>query len=47
MGKELGSLKPGKKADILLVEKIDGVFPAVTTVIVDGRVIMTTDYRKA
>jgi alpha-D-ribose 1-methylphosphonate 5-triphosphate diphosphatase len=47
MGDELGSLKPGKKADIILVEKIGGNFPAVTTVIVDGRRIMTTQYRTA
>jgi alpha-D-ribose 1-methylphosphonate 5-triphosphate diphosphatase len=46
MGDEIGSLTPGKKADIILVEKIDGGFPAVTTVFVDGRVIMTTDYRQ-
>lgn len=45
MGEELGSLAPGKKADIIIVEKIDGGFPAVTTVLVDGRTIMTTDYR--
>jgi len=47
MGNELGSLKPGKKADILIVEMLEGGFPAVTTTIVDGRIIMTTDYRKA
>jgi alpha-D-ribose 1-methylphosphonate 5-triphosphate diphosphatase len=47
MGEELGSLKPGKKADILVVEMLEGGFPAVTTTIVDGRPIMTTDYRKA
>jgi alpha-D-ribose 1-methylphosphonate 5-triphosphate diphosphatase len=47
MGDELGSLEPGKKADILLVERIEGGFPAVTTVLVDGRLIMTTDYRRA
>ena len=47
MGDEIGSLAPGKKADLLLVERIDGGFPAVTLVMVDGRTIMTTDYRKA
>jgi alpha-D-ribose 1-methylphosphonate 5-triphosphate diphosphatase len=47
MGDELGSLKPGKKADVLIVERLEGGFPAVTTAIVDGRVIMTTDYRRA
>ena len=45
MGEELGSLAPGKKADMIIVEKIDGGFPAVTVVLVDGRTIMTTDYR--
>jgi alpha-D-ribose 1-methylphosphonate 5-triphosphate diphosphatase len=47
MGDELGSLKPGKKADVLIVERLEGGFPAVTATIVDGRVIMTTDYRTA
>jgi alpha-D-ribose 1-methylphosphonate 5-triphosphate diphosphatase len=47
MGDELGSLKPGKKADVLIVERLEGGFPAVTTAIVDGRAIMTTDYRRA
>jgi alpha-D-ribose 1-methylphosphonate 5-triphosphate diphosphatase len=46
MGDELGSLEPGKKADVLLVERVDGEFPAVTTAIVDGRIILTTDYRQ-
>jgi alpha-D-ribose 1-methylphosphonate 5-triphosphate diphosphatase len=46
MGDELGSLEPGKKADVLIVERVDGEFPAVTTAIVDGRIILTTDYRQ-
>jgi alpha-D-ribose 1-methylphosphonate 5-triphosphate diphosphatase len=46
MGLELGSLVPGKKADILLVERADDGFPAVTNAIVDGRTILTTEYRK-
>ncbi|MGO8692639.1 MAG: phosphonate metabolism protein PhnM [Rectinemataceae bacterium] len=45
MGCEIGSLRAGKKADILIVEKIGEEFPAVTAVIVDGRRILTTDYR--
>ncbi len=47
MGDEFGSLVPGKKADILLVERAEDGFPAVTTVVVDGGIIMTTNYRKA
>ena len=52
MGKEIGSLVPGKKADILIVERIPGGesargFPAVTTVIVAGRRILRVEYRGA
>lgn len=45
LGDRLGSLVPGKKADLILVERIGAGFPVVTRVIVDGRTIMTTDYR--
>jgi alpha-D-ribose 1-methylphosphonate 5-triphosphate diphosphatase len=47
MGSEIGSLKPGKKADIIIVNKIGEGFPAVTTAFVDGRRIMTSEYRMA
>ena len=46
MGGQLGSLLPGKKADLIIVEKIDGEFPAVTMVLVDGHAVLTTDYRE-
>ena len=47
LGDRLGSLVPGKKADMILVERIGAGFPVVTRVVVDGRTIMTTDYRAA
>ena len=47
MGECFGSIVPGKKADLILVEKIGNDFPVVTTAIVAGRTILTTDYRSA
>ncbi|MGA2545866.1 MAG: phosphonate metabolism protein PhnM [Rectinemataceae bacterium] len=45
MGDRLGSLVPGKKADLILVEKIGDGFPVVVMVVVAGSIIMTTNYR--
>jgi alpha-D-ribose 1-methylphosphonate 5-triphosphate diphosphatase len=47
MGDRLGSLVPGKKADLILVEKIGDGFPVVVMVVVAGSIIMTTNYRAA
>nr|WP_054876861.1 phosphonate metabolism protein PhnM [Oxobacter pfennigii] len=41
----IGSIKEDKKADILIIEKIDGDFPVITTVLVDGKLISSTNYR--
>lgn len=45
MDHEIGSLKPGKKADILVIEQMSDGYPVVTSTIVDGNVIMQTNYR--
>jgi alpha-D-ribose 1-methylphosphonate 5-triphosphate diphosphatase len=42
---EIGSIKEGKKADLLIIEKIQHDFPVITTVMVDGKLIQKTNYR--
>ncbi|WP_156288937.1 phosphonate metabolism protein PhnM [Oceanobacillus salinisoli] len=42
---ELGSIKPGKKADILIIERMDDGYPMLTTTMVNGAVMTTTNYR--
>ena len=41
----IGSIKEGKKADIIIIEKMDHQFPAVTAAIVDGKLITRMIYR--
>lgn len=43
--KEYGSLEKGKKADILVVDEIDG-YPVITHVLVDGRTTSRVEYRR-
>ena len=45
MDDDIGSIKEGKKADIIIIEKMDDGFPMVTTSIVDGKLITRTVYR--
>lgn len=45
MDEDIGSIKEGKKADIIIIEKMDDGFPMVTTSIVDGKLITRTVYR--
>ena len=45
MDEELGSIKKGKKADIIVINKIDANYPAITVVFVDGKLITRTHYR--
>lgn len=45
MQDEIGSIQEGKKADLLIIEKIDGSFPVITGVFVDGKLIQKTNYR--
>lgn len=42
----LGSIKEGKKADILIIEKDESNMPIITTVIVDGKITSTINYRR-
>lgn len=45
MDHEIGSIKVGKKADIIIIEKMDDGFPVVTNSIVDGKPIISLAYR--
>ncbi|MGJ9459134.1 phosphonate metabolism protein PhnM [Oceanobacillus sp. CF4.6] len=45
MDDEIGSIKPGKKADLLVIERMDDGYPMLTTTMVNGNVITTTNYR--
>lgn len=45
MDHDIGSLCEGKKADLLIIEKIAGDFPVITSVFVDGKLIQKTNYR--
>lgn len=42
---EIGSIKEGKKADLLIIEKVQSDFPVITAVMVDGKLIQKTNYR--
>lgn len=42
---EIGSIEVGKKADILIIEQMEDSYPVVTTTMVDGNIIMQTNYR--
>ena len=43
--KDYGSIEPGKKADLLIVELLDG-YPVITHVFVDGSVASRIEYRR-
>lgn len=45
MDDELGSLKVGKKADILVIERMEDGYPMLTSTMVNGALITTTHYR--
>jgi len=45
IGDEYGSLTPGKKADLLLIDLLDG-YPVVTTVLVEGSCALRVGYRR-
>ncbi|WP_416827526.1 phosphonate metabolism protein PhnM [Ectobacillus polymachus] len=45
MDSEIGSIREGKKADLLIIAKIEADFPVITAVLVDGKLIQKTNYR--
>lgn len=45
MDDELGSIKVGKRADLLVIERMDDGYPMLTTTMVNGVLITTTNYR--
>ncbi|SDH98256.1 alpha-D-ribose 1-methylphosphonate 5-triphosphate diphosphatase [Alteribacillus persepolensis] len=45
MDDELGSIAPGKKADILVIERMGDGYPMLTNTMVDGSLVTTTNYR--
>jgi len=45
MGDVIGSIKEHKKADLLVIEQMDDGYPTITTTMVDGKVILQTNYR--
>ncbi|ABR47368.1 phosphonate metabolism protein PhnM [Alkaliphilus metalliredigens QYMF] len=45
MDNEIGSIKENKKADLLLIEKLNNEFPKITKVFVDGEMVSTVHYR--
>jgi len=46
MDGELGSLQPGKKADLVVVRQLEDGFPVVTHAMVDGRCVLQMSYRE-
>ncbi len=47
LGGELGSIERGKRADLLVVGTIDEGFPVCCAVLVDGRMVISSHYRRA
>lgn len=45
MDHEIGSIRVGKKADLILIAMIEEDFPVITAVFVDGKLIQRTNYR--
>lgn len=45
MDDEIGSIKPGKKADILIINQMEDGYPMLTKTMVNGSLITTTNYR--
>ena len=46
MDGEVGSLRPGKKADLVVVQQLENGFPVITHAMVDGRSVLRMSYRE-
>lgn len=45
MDKEIGSIEENKRADLIIIEKIDKNYPVITSVFVDGNLVSRMNYR--
>ena len=45
LDKDYGSVEPLKKADLLIIDLLDG-YPVITHVLVDGRTTSRVEYRR-
>lgn len=45
MDTEFGSIETGKRADLIVIRTIDSIFPVITEVLVDGKIVSRTQYR--
>lgn len=45
MDAEIGSIKPGKKADLLMIERMEDGYPVLTKTMVNGELMTTMNYR--
>ncbi len=46
MDDDLGSIAAGKKADVIIVQRLEGGFPALTHAVVDGKLVLRMSYRE-
>ncbi|WP_449355082.1 phosphonate metabolism protein PhnM [Virgibacillus natechei] len=46
MDDEIGSIRMGKKADLLVIERMEDGYPMLTKTMVNGSLITTTNYRR-
>ncbi|KLU66619.1 alpha-D-ribose 1-methylphosphonate 5-triphosphate diphosphatase [Desulfosporosinus acididurans] len=44
LDQEIGSIREGKKADLLIIQMIEENYPVITAVIIDGKLKQTTSY---
>jgi alpha-D-ribose 1-methylphosphonate 5-triphosphate diphosphatase len=42
---EYGSVEPGKRADLLIIDVLDG-YPVITHALVDGKPVLRVEYRR-